>query len=62
MAKREPMLPKGFKTVRGVADYCCISEKTVRRWIEDGSLRHYRLGRAIRIADEDLEDFLSRHR
>jgi excisionase family DNA binding protein len=41
-----------------VAEYCAVSEKTVRRWIDSKQLRALRLGRQWRIAPEDLESFL----
>lgn len=57
-----PKLPSSFRTVRAVASYCAVSSKTVRRWIDDGDLIAHRLGRALRIADDDLQAFLRRHR
>lgn len=37
-----------------------VSPRTVRRQIESGALRHYRIGRTIRISPEDLASFLKR--
>lgn len=54
--------PSGFRTVAEVARYCGVSEKTVRRWNAAGELRVHRLGRSIRVADEDLQAFLRRQR
>lgn len=39
-----------------------LSEKTVRRWIDNGKLSHHRVGRQIRITEYDLRDFLARGR
>ena len=48
--------PSGLpmQTVRSAARLTGVSEKTIRRRIKDGTLPAYRLGRAIRISDEDL--------
>jgi excisionase family DNA binding protein len=50
-------------SVRQAAEHSGVSEKTVRGWVADGSLPHYRLGAngrrgKIAIALEDLEAFL----
>lgn len=49
-------------TVSDAARQLSVSEKSVRRWINDGDLRHHRLGAAIRIAEEDLCAFLAARR
>ena len=41
-------------TIPEVADHLKISTKTVRRWIDRGDLHAYRVGRQLRIAEEDL--------
>ena len=41
-------------TIPEVAAHLKISTKTVRRWIERGELHAYRVGRQLRIAEEDL--------
>lgn len=48
--------PSGLpmQTVRSAARLTGMSEKTIRRRIADGTLPAYRLGRAIRISDDDL--------
>ena len=48
--------------VPDVADELKLSEKTINRRIKDGALRVHRLGRAVRIAREDLNAFVLRHR
>jgi excisionase family DNA binding protein len=45
-----------------VAARLAVSTKTVRRSITQGDLRVHRLGRQIRISEEDLQAFLARHR
>ena len=45
-------------TVSEVADFCRLSPRTVRRWIERGELPAHRLGRQLRISEKDLKIFL----
>jgi len=47
-------------TIPEVARYLRVSEKTIRRWIKEGTLTAYRLGRQWRINPKDLE-LLLRH-
>jgi len=47
-------------SIRNVAEYCAVSEKTVRRWIFRSQLRAHLLGRQWRVVPEDLESFLMR--
>ena len=37
-----------------------VAEKTVWRWIREGRLRAYRVGRLLRIPDSALQEFLER--
>jgi excisionase family DNA binding protein len=39
-----------------------VSDRTVRRWIDDGELRSHHLGRLVRVSEEDWADFLARRR
>jgi excisionase family DNA binding protein len=50
-------LPTELLTVRHAADFAIVSQATVRRWLKDG-LPHFRAGSQIRIAKEDLVNFL----
>ncbi len=45
-------------SIRNVAEYCAVSDKTVRRWIRGKQLRAHLLGRQWRVAPDDLESFL----
>lgn len=45
-------------TITEAAEALGVSTKTVRRWIERRELRHFRLGRAIRIRQTDLVAFV----
>ena len=49
-------------TTADAADELQVSEKTIRRWINDGDLHVHRLGRAIRIARDDLTAFVTARR
>jgi excisionase family DNA binding protein len=49
-------------TVKGVANYCLVSESTVRRWIKDGKISTIRLPSGqYRITVADFRDFLTRY-
>ncbi len=39
-----------------------VSVKTIRRWMDCGELRFHRIGRQIRISEEDLSAFINRKR
>lgn len=49
-------------TVDEVADVCCVSIRTVRRWIANGDLTAHRLGRQLRVSIRDLERFFEASR
>ncbi|MEM6496411.1 MAG: helix-turn-helix domain-containing protein, partial [Pseudomonadota bacterium] len=44
-----------YLTVAEVAEQLNISERTVRRWMANGEIPFFRLGRAIRISRGDLK-------
>ena len=48
--------------VTEVPELLQVSSKTVRRWIERRELRTRRLGRQLRVAEEDLAAFLGQRR
>jgi excisionase family DNA binding protein len=48
--------------IKHVAEQLNVSSKTVRRWIAAGEFRTHRIGRQIRIADEDLLAFIGTRR
>jgi excisionase family DNA binding protein len=39
-----------------------MCERTIWRWIEAGEIEIYRLGRAVRIAEDELVRFLEKRR
>ena len=51
--------PARLLTIREVASYCQVDEKTIRRWIEAGNLPAFKLGRQWRVAEKDLRRFLN---
>jgi excisionase family DNA binding protein len=49
-------------TVKGIANYCLVSECTVRRWINDGKISVMRLPSGqYRITAADFKDFLTQY-
>jgi excisionase family DNA binding protein len=51
-----------FFLVADVAERLDVATRTVSRWIKSGELTAHRFGRAVRIAEDDLRDFLTAHR
>jgi excisionase family DNA binding protein len=47
-------------TVQEVADRLAVSESTVIRLIESGEITAHRVGKQLRIAEEDLAAYLDR--
>lgn len=58
------MTKPAFTSIRGVAEHCDVSDRTVRRWLEAG-LRHYKLDPSqqarVLIRWSDLEAWLDAH-
>jgi excisionase family DNA binding protein len=54
-------LPRLF-TVSEVAQHANVCSRSVRRWIKDGQLSVHRLGRQLRVSEDDLLAFLRLHR
>ena len=44
------------------ADYLNKSEVTLRRWVKDGSVPYYRLGREYLFIKEELDEFIKKHK
>jgi len=61
MSKARPTVPHLF-SIRELADHLGISAKTISRWIDDGSLHAHRLGRQIRISEDDAASFIAARR
>ena len=53
------MPKKGFLTIKDVAKYLQIGERTAYRYVNDGLIKAVKIG-GWRIARKDLEDFIKR--
>jgi excisionase family DNA binding protein len=51
--------PARFLSIKEVAAFFRVSEKTVRRWIAAGQLVAHKLGRQWRISPDEIERFLA---
>ncbi len=48
-------------TVKEVADQLRVSERQVRKWVENGELARFRIGlRGYRIPESSVNDFVKR--
>jgi excisionase family DNA binding protein len=54
-------LPSDLMTTREASQRLRVSKGAVYGWMNTG-LRHYRLGRAIRLRETDVAEFLERRR
>lgn len=56
---------RGFLTAKQVARRFQVSERTIRRWTDDGKLRCIKIGSGtrftIRYREKDLEAFARQH-
>ena len=57
-----PSRPQRQLTIPDIAQRLQVSTKTVRRWIDAGALPVHRLGRLLRVSEQDLAVFLARQR
>jgi len=57
-----PFAERDVYTVDDIAREWHISKMTVYRWVRDGELANYGLGRSIRIRREDYEEFIKTKR
>ena len=53
-------LGKAFLTPAQVADHLQVNERTVHRWLRDGYLHGYKVGKMWRISPQDFEQFLAK--
>jgi excisionase family DNA binding protein len=58
----DPSRLSRFLTLKDVATSLGVSIKSLRRWIDAGELRVHRLGRQLRVSEEDLNSFLGQRR
>lgn len=54
--------PAKFLTIKEVAVCVGVATRTVSRWIDEKLLVAHKVGRLVRIAESDLEAFLTKHR
>jgi len=54
-------MPHKLLTASQVADLIQVQERTVTRWLRDGYLRGFKLGKEWRVDSIDLESFLEMH-
>lgn len=52
-----PMVSKVF-TVEEVADHLRVTPRAVREWIRKGHLKATKIGRLVRVKEEDLQAFI----
>jgi excisionase family DNA binding protein len=58
MADRNKRSRGKLRTIDERAELWQVSPRTIQRLIKSGALRASRIGRLVRISDEDAEDFL----
>lgn len=58
---KSPSIPK-FHSLSAVADCLGLSQRSVRRLIDDGALVAHKIGGAVRISDNDLQQLIARSR
>lgn len=61
MKKHTGPVPR-LLSMQDLAERLSVSSKTISRWIASGDLRAHRLGRQIRIAEEDANVFVASRR
>ena len=45
-----------YLTIQEAKDLLRVSERTVRRWISKGELPAFKMGRSVRIREEDIQN------
>ncbi len=55
------MVDQNLLTPTQVAERLQIHERTVTRWLREGYLRGFKLGKEWRVAPADLKAFMDRH-
>ncbi len=55
------MAEEKLLTPTDVAERLQLQERTVTRWLRDGYLRGFKLGKEWRISPEDLYSFIEHH-
>jgi excisionase family DNA binding protein len=47
-----------YYTVKEVAEKLRVDHQTVRRWINDNKLMATKVGKGLRIREEDIQEFI----
>ena len=55
------MAEEKLLTPAQVAERLQVHERTVTRWLRDGYVRGFKLGKEWRIAPADLQSFMDKH-
>ncbi len=55
-------MPETMLSVEEAAQRLGVSRYTVRSWLRQRRLEHFRLGRRVVLAERDVDGFLRRHR
>lgn len=45
-------------TPKEIADHFKVQERAVRRWLNDGKLKGFKMGHVWRVTVDDLRDFI----
>ena len=59
--KTNPGDQQSFLTPQEVSDLLRVSVYTVRRWIKEGDLPAYKIGRRWRISESEVGEWLEQH-
>jgi excisionase family DNA binding protein len=47
-----------FLTIKDISEILSVHPNTVRNWIRSGELKSYKFEKAVRVTEEDFEEFL----
>ena len=50
---------KQYLSISQAAEYVSVAPITIRRWIDDGTLARYQIGRVVRVDAAELDDKLA---
>lgn len=53
------LLDQPLYTISDIATIFTVSEQTVRKWIKDGKLQSFKVGRGVRVTAEALRSYLA---
>ena len=61
MAIITSFLPESF-SLSGLAVYASVSRNTLKKWLHDFNMPHYRIGRCIRVRKSEFDNWVSQFR